>query len=217
MISAQEAERKRIARELHDETTQSLAALSMNLEATKQMCFDPEAARRVAEAQALAVRTLDDVHRLIVDLRPSVLDDLGLQSAIVWYAERCLKARGIAVRCEFSGLDRRFPLGFETAVFRTAQEAMTNIARHARAETVLVQCAVAGGELVMEIEDDGCGFDAAAIRPSEKDGRGFGLLGMRERVDLLGGTVSIDSAPGEGTHVVLRVPVPVPLEKEASS
>jgi len=208
VIAAQEAERKRIARELHDETTQSLAALAMKLDGAKGLIADASAARSLEEAQALAVHTLDDVHRLIVDLRPSVLDDLGLQSAIAWYAERCLKARGIAVRCEFSGLERRFPVGFETAVFRTAQEAMTNIARHAHAEKVLVQCARVDDTIIMEIEDDGCGFDPSAIRPSDRDGRGFGLLGMRERMDLLGGTVEIDSAPGEGTRILLRVPIP---------
>jgi signal transduction histidine kinase len=207
VIAAQEAERKRIARELHDETSQTLAALAMTLDATHELVADAEVRRRVDEAQALSVRALDGVHRLILDLRPSVLDDLGLQSAIEWYAERCLRARGIAVRCEFSGLEGRLPVELEAAVFRIAQEAMTNIARHAHAETVLVQCARHGGRLAVEIEDDGAGFVVAEQVPSERGGRGFGLLGMRERAELLGGTVVIESAPGAGTRVVLDVPI----------
>ncbi len=207
VLSAQEDERRRIARELHDETSQSLAALAMRLEAMAAGAGDPAAREQLEAARALAVHTLDEVHRLIVDLRPSVLDDLGLGSAIVWYAERCLEPRGVEVRCELSGLDERLPPRIETAVFRTAQEAMTNIARHAGAESVLVQCGVRDGRVTLEVEDDGQGFDAAAVRPSAADGRGFGLLGMRERIELLGGTFDLDSAPGEGTRITATLPI----------
>ncbi len=206
VITAQEDERKRIARELHDETAQSLAALSMGLDVAARGLPAAEG-RKVEEAAALAVRTLDEVRRLIVDLRPSVLDDLGLQSAILWYADRCLKPRGVTVRCEFGGLEGRLPVEYETTLFRVAQEAMTNIARHARAETVLVQCARRDGQLTLEIEDDGQGFDALALARPDDSGRGVGLLGMRERVELLGGTLQLDSAPGEGTRLSLTVPL----------
>jgi len=206
VISAQEDERKRIARELHDETSQSLAALVMSLQVSARGLPD-DARKRVEDARALAVRTLEEVHRLIVDLRPSVLDDLGLKSAIQWYADRTLKTRGVSVRCEFSGLDEgRLPFEVETAVFRCAQEAMTNIARHANADGVLVQCSMRGARLTMEIEDDGDGFDVAALSAPDERGRGFGLMGIRERVELLGGTVRIESSPGEGTLVALDVP-----------
>lgn len=207
LITAREDERKRIARELHDETAQSLAALSISLESTARSLPAP-ANRSVEEAAALAVRTLDEVRRLIVDLRPSVLDDLGLESAILWYADRCLKPKGVSTRCEFSGLEERLPQEYETALFRTVQEAMTNIARHAEAETVLIQCTRRGGQVTLEIEDDGQGFDNSTRDRAADSRHGFGLMGMRERVELLGGTLSIDSEPGQGTHLTLTVPLP---------
>ena len=142
---------------------------------------------------------------IILDLRPAALDDLGLKSAIVWYAERRLK--GLSVRCEFSNLDQRLPPQHETAVFRVAQEAMNNIARHSGAESVLIQGALKDGKLSVEVEDDGEGFDAGAVSAPGEDGRGWGLLGMRERVEMLGGALRIDSAKGRGTHVALSVPV----------
>lgn len=208
VISAQEEERKRIARELHDETSQALTALAVGLE-TALATLPPGGSReRLEEARALAVRTLEDVHRLIFDLRPSVLDDLGLLSAIRWYADRHLAPLGIAVRCEFSGLDRRLPPQVETALFRAVQEAVTNIAKHAQAETVLIQCALREGTLTIEVEDDGKGFDPSSLAGPVRAGRGLGLLGIRERVELLGGTVQIESSPGRGARIALRVPVP---------
>jgi signal transduction histidine kinase len=200
VISAQEEERKRVARELHDETSQSLTAVVMGLEAMQAGLPAGEPRRRLAEIRLIAVAALDEVHRLLHDLRPSVLDDLGLESAIRWCAERHLAPLGIAVRCEFSGLERRLPPEVETTLFRVVQEAVTNIARHAEAETVLIQCAAHDGAVAIEIEDDGKGFDPAGI--------GLGLTGMRERVELLAGTLAIESAPGQGTRLALSVPVP---------
>ncbi len=214
VISAQEEERKRIARELHDDTSQALAALVMGLE-TALAPLPPSGSReRLEEVKTLAVRTLEEVHRLIFDLRPSVLDDLGLLSAIRWYAERSLEPRGIAVRCEFSGpgtpaegVGERLPPQVETALFRVVQEAITNIVKHAEAETVLIQCTLREGTLTIEIEDDGKGFDPSEPAGPVGGGRGLGLLGMRERVELLGGTVQIESSPGHGTRIALKVPV----------
>ncbi len=206
VLTAQEDERRRIARELHDETSQSLAVLVMGLDGASAAIRSGQTPR-LDEVKALAVRTIDEVHRLILDLRPSVLDDLGLLSAIRWYAERYLQPRGISVRCEFEKLERRLPPAFETALFRVCQEAMANIARHAEAETVLVQAREEGGALVVEIEDDGKGFDAGEV--TRRAGRPhFGLLGIRERVELLGGKLTIDSAPGHGTRLHLAVPLP---------
>jgi signal transduction histidine kinase len=206
VITAQEDERKRIARELHDETTQSLAVLAMGLEAA-QDAIRSGMTPRLDEVKAVAVRTLEDVHRLILDLRPSVLDDLGLLSAIRWYAERQLESRGLSVRCEFGELDRRLPPELETALFRMCQETMSNIARHAQATAVLVQVGVEDGELRIEIEDDGKGFDPETV--AKREGRRpWGLLGIRERAEILGGTARIDSAPGKGTRVLVRIPLP---------
>jgi signal transduction histidine kinase len=206
VIAAQEEERKRIARELHDETSQSLAVLVMGLESAST-AVKAGLTPRLDEVKALAVHTIEEIHRLIFDLRPSVLDDLGLYSAIRWYAERYLMSRGISVRCEFDKLERRLPQAFETAIFRVCQEAMNNVLKHAEAETVLIQVAITGEALHIEIEDDGKGFDPSrtgtdAKRPS------FGLAGIRERVDLLGGEVQMDAAPGQGTRIRIDVPLP---------
>jgi len=206
VITAQEDERKRLARELHDETSQSLAVLVMGIESASA-AVKAGLTPRLDEVKALAVRTIDEIHRLIRDLRPSVLDDLGLLSAIRWYAERYLGERGIAVRCEFDKLERRLAPALETAIFRVCQEAMTNVLRHAQAEAVLIQVAVSGDALRIEIEDDGKGFDPAEAA-ERSDRTSFGLLGIRERVELLGGRLRIDSAPGQGTRLEIEVPLP---------
>jgi signal transduction histidine kinase len=207
-ISAQEDERKRIARELHDETCQTLVALGLRF-AAALVAPAPEAVReRLVEAKALAAATLEEVHRLIFDLRPSILDDLGLVPAIRWLASRQLEPLGIAVRFEIEELEGRLPPEAETALFRAVQEALNNVARHAQAETVLIQLARLGESLEIEIEDDGKGFDPAGVADAAPSGRGLGLMGIRERLELLGGTAQIDSSPGQGTRVVLRVPLP---------
>jgi signal transduction histidine kinase len=219
VISAQEDERKRIARELHDETSQGLAVLTMGLE-TAQDAIRAGRTPRLDEVKALAVRTLEDVHRLILDLRPSVLDDLGLLSAIRWYADRQLATRGISVRCEFGDV-RRLPPEMETALFRVCQETMSNVARHAQATAVLVQVGVEGDEVVIDIEDDGKGFEPETA--GQREGRRpWGLMGIRERAEILGGSARIDSAPGQGTRVAVRIPLRGPQSatldaEEASS
>jgi signal transduction histidine kinase len=206
VISAQEDERKRLARELHDETTQTVTALGMHLELA--LSAPPERrARELEEARALAGRSLDELRRLMHDLRPAVLDDLGLVPALRWYAQRHLESRGVAVRFEVGALPSRLPYELETAIFRACQEALTNVARHADAEMVLVEIECHGDRLDIDIEDDGRGFDPETVQPSPGDMRGLGLLGMRERVELFGGSVRIDAAPGRGTHVAIRVPV----------
>lgn len=208
VITAQEDERKRLARELHDETCQTISALAMRLESAAQRAPNGDAAPALTEARTLAVRALDEIHRLIYDLRPSVLDDLGLWSAIRWYAERQLGPRGVAVRCEFPDADGRLPPIVETALFRVSQEAISNIARHANAEQVLIQGGIRGNTLTLEIEDDGQGFDPAEVRKPSPDGHGWGLLGITERVEALGGRVDLDSAPGQGVRVAITVTLP---------
>ena len=208
VITAQEDERKRLARELHDETCQTISALAMRLEGAAIRLSDGTVPPAVGEARALAVRALDELHRLIYDLRPSVLDDLGLWSAIRWYAERQLVPRGVSVRCEFPEGDQRLPPLFETALFRVAQEAISNIAKHAEADLVLIQGNVAGRLLTLEIEDDGKGFDAEVGRRPGPEGHGWGLLGITERVDALGGHVEIDTAPGQGVRLLVTVTLP---------
>jgi signal transduction histidine kinase len=207
VITAQEDERKRLARELHDETTQTITALGVRLDLA--LAAPPDVREReLREARTLAARSLDELRRLMHDLRPSVLDDLGLLPALQWYAERYFAPRGISVRFEVGPLPERLPYELETALFRAVQEALTNVSRHAGAEMVLVEIAADRGQLTISIEDDGRGFDPSSISPRPGDLRGLGLLGMRERVELFGGTVTINSTPGRGTHVSISVPVP---------
>jgi signal transduction histidine kinase len=204
VITAQEDERKRVARELHDETTQALAALLMRVDQASEAV---RAGKTPAldELRSLADRALADVHRLILDLRPSVLDDLGLASAVRWYAERTLSARGVAVRCEFGELPA-LSAELETALFRICQEALSNVARHAQASHVLVELRAEGRQLCIDVEDDGTGFDQAAV--ARREGRPhWGLLGIQERADLLGGRARFDSSPGTGTRVEVRIPL----------
>jgi signal transduction histidine kinase len=149
---------------------------------------------------------VDDLHRVIYDLRPSMLDDLGLLPAIRWYAER-LSKRGVSVQFEFPETPPDLTPEARIAVFRVVQEALSNVERHARAETVLVGCDVTARELTIEVEDDGVGFDPDEMRQPRESGQGLGLLGMRERLALLGGTLTVESQPGKGTRVVIHLPL----------
>lgn len=205
LIAAQEDERKRIARELHDETSQSLAALAIAVDVAAGTSGHQN--ESLAAMRHLVARIVDGIRRLIVDLRPSVLDDLGLAAAIRSFAEAHLTRRGVAVRCEIDDADLRLASAVETAVFRAVQEALVNVARHAQAQTVLIQIAVEGHALAIEIEDDGIGFVMEPAQADPESLRGIGLLGMRERIELVGGTVRVESEPGRGTRVVMSVPI----------
>jgi signal transduction histidine kinase/HAMP domain-containing protein len=209
-ITAQEEERKRIARELHDEPAQSLTGLALAVETASQMAMteeDSELRRALARASSLAERVSTEIGRIIRDLRPTLLDDLGLLEALEFYADARLRPLGIQVISETVGTDGRLPPELETALFRVAQEAMSNIARHARAENVSLTLEFQDQFVAIDIEDDGQGFDVEATLARRQDGAPFGLMGMRERVELLNGTLAVESRPGEGTSVRVRVPV----------
>lgn len=209
VMTAQEEERLRLSRELHDEACQTVTALGLRLEAAlAEVPPGTPAAEAVAAARDLARRSLDELNRMMHDLRPSVLDDLGFVAALRWYADRHLTQSGVAVRFEVTPLPDRLPGAIETAVFRAVQECFTNIRRHARAEMVLVQIAFEDGVLAIDVEDDGVGFDPAGVTPSPGHPRGLGLLGLKERIELVGGRIQIESAPGRGTLVAIRVPIP---------
>lgn len=206
-ITAEEEERKRIARELHDDTSQSLSALVFAAETTtRHLGNGEEVGARLERMRELAVATLEGVHRLISDLRPTLLDDLGLAAALRWYAESRLADRGVRVHLEVAGDERRLPAGLETAVYRTAQEAITNVARHAEATNLSISLEFRETGLVAEVEDDGRGFDTAGAH-RWNGSHGLGLVGMRERMALVGGDLEIYSERGAGTRVVLRVPL----------
>ena len=208
LLSAQEDERRRIARELHDETCQTITALAVGLDTVRRAASPEDASAKLEDARALASRTLDGLHRVIFDLRPSVLDDLGLVSAVRWWVARHLEPLGVTARLEIENLEDRLPPAVEIPVFRAVQEALTNVLRHSGAKTVLIQMSRAAGTLSVEIEDDGRGFTPEDVATPSETGQGLGLLGMRERIEILGGTLTLDSSPGAGTHVAFTVPVP---------
>jgi len=209
-IGAQEDERRRIARELHDETYQSLNAIALRLDTALAAASSAALRTEAARVRGLARDALDAVHRLILDLRPSVLDDLGLVPAIRWYVAHTLEPLGLSVRCELEEPEPRLPAEAETALFRAVQEALTNVVRHASADSVLIQLACVEGQLRVEIEDDGVGFDTAGVAAPAPSGRGLGLMGIRERLELMGGRAEIESSPGCGTRVVLVLSIGVP-------
>jgi len=207
VIAAQEEERKRLARELHDETSQQLTALGMQLDLIgRTLPAEGPTSARLRDTKQLVGRMVDDLHRVIYDLRPSMLDDLGLLPAIRWYAERLTRG-GVAVQFEFPEADPELSPEARIAVFRVVQEALSNVERHAKAETVLVGCDVSPRKLTIEVEDDGVGFEPDEMRQPRESGQGLGLLGMRERLALLGGTCSVESQPGHGTRVLIHVPL----------
>lgn len=206
VITAQEEERKRIARELHDETSQTLATLLLAIE-TGLHSAPVEAKERLSRMKSLAGQTLDSIHRLIFDLRPSVLDDLGLPAALRWSAETHLEPMGIDLTFDVIGAERRLSPELEATLFRIGQEAITNIVRHAEAESVGITVAFGEQVVGLDIVDDGKGFDPEAMDRSFEGPRGLGLLGIKERVALLDGTVTIQSAPGKGTRIMVEVPL----------
>jgi PAS domain S-box-containing protein len=210
IISAQEDERRRVARELHDVTSQALATLAVRLEALAAMrgASVQEMASKIEETRALLATTSDEVRRLIYALRPTVLDDLGLPAALRSCAANSLGAAGIEVHAEIVGEERRLTPQVEIAIFRIAQEAMTNIVRHARADSTYISLEFKEKSVALQIEDDGIGFDLSEESSStDLSRRGAGLLGMKERAELLGGTLRIITRPSRGTRVEVEIQV----------
>jgi two-component system sensor histidine kinase UhpB len=208
ILRAMEEERKRIARELHDETSQSLTTIIVNLDVIEKQLPETgdELSGRVRLTKEIAQRTLDETRRLMFDLRPSVLDDLGLVPALRWFVNQRVQPRGIKVDFQATGLEERLPEELETALFRIAQEAMTNAVKHARAKCIAVTITREPGQITAVIADDGVGFHPVHVVSKDDKDRGLGLFGMQERAGLVGGSVQIDSAPGRGTTVRVTVP-----------
>ncbi|HET7343948.1 MAG TPA: PAS domain-containing protein, partial [Methylomirabilota bacterium] len=207
VITVQEEERQRIARELHDETAQSLASLLLGLGGLQAARSLSAARAQARELHQVATRALAEVRRLAWGLRPSVLDDLGLAAALGRYADEFGRTRGIGVEVDAGGLgDARVSTAVETALYRIMQEALSNVARHAGASRVRVQVTRFGAVVAMIVEDDGRGFDPAAEPPPGTTTRGLGIHSMRERAVVLDGTLEIDAAPGRGTRVTVEIP-----------
>jgi signal transduction histidine kinase len=209
VISTQEEERRRIARGLHDEISQALTSLAVNLEAVADaLPLDTDKLKaRLKKIQSIAIKTLDEIHKVIWELRPTLLDDLGLIAAVESYVETHLETAGIRAHLETAGTERRMPTKVDTAIFRIIQEAATNIVRHASAESASISIEFEEASIAVHIEDDGRGFDLDEAMRSTREGRGLGLLSMKERAELLGGILSIKSQPGQGTQINLEIPV----------
>ena len=209
LLSIQEEERKRIARELHDETGQVLASLNASLEAAAgTLPVSTDKTRAILrKAQDLSISLLDGVHKLIYELRPTLLDDLGLVAATRWLVDSSLRTAGIMVSFKTSGRERRPAPRQETTLFRVIQEAVRNIARHAQASKAEVTLRFKKGTIEVCIRDDGTGFDVKEALSSRDRPRGLGLLGMRERIELIQGNLSIRSQPGGGgTEINIEIP-----------
>jgi signal transduction histidine kinase len=202
VVSAQEQERRRLARELHDETGQALTSILLGLRTVEEAGGEQEVRAAVAEVRELVRSTLQDVRRLAVELRPTALDDFGLVAALERLTESFTEQTGIAVGFESLLPAARLTPEIETALYRIVQESLTNIVKHAQAHNVSIVLGRKSDAVSVIVEDDGVGFDPD--RPREG---GLGLIGMRERVSLIGGRLTIESRPGAGTTFVAEVPV----------
>ena len=209
VVSAQEAERQRIARELHDATGQSLTAVALGLRGVENnLVSNPEGTvAQIKELRSFVTQALGELRRIIANLRPSQLDDLGLVAALQWYVAEFEQRYRLAVRFVCEGERVRLPAEYETVLFRITQEALTNVAKHAQASQGTVRLEVAGERITLSVTDNGRGFDVAHALRHDQPRKGWGLLGIMERAWLLGGQCDIRSAPGQGTTVQVSVTV----------
>ena len=221
VVGAQESERQRIARELHDATGQSLTAVALGLRGVEALLTrqDGDAmdrrtlAEQVRELQSFSTSALRELRQIISDLRPPQLDDLGLAAALRWYVQAYAQRRTIAAQFHFEGDEIRLPAEYKTVLFRIAQEALTNVAKHADATQVDISLILDSSQASLTVRDDGRGFDTTSRRDGDADSSGWGLLGIEERANLLGGLATVESSPGAGTQVNVTVPIPAPEER----
>lgn len=202
VVEAQELERARLARELHDETGQALASILLGLRGLEEFLVDAEGLAALSSLRELVVSTLQDVRRLAVELRPSALDDFGLVSAIEHLTMSLRERSDLAVDVEAQLGDTRLPADIETALYRTVQEGLTNVVKHAHATSVSITLVRKSRAAVVVIEDDGRGFDPDDVRAGA-----LGVAGMRERLELLGGSLTLETKPGAGVTLVGEVPL----------
>ena len=207
ILNAQEQERVRVSRELHDDTGQALTLLLVRLQLVEGISSEPAVQRELADLRLLVGETIDGVRRLAVHLGPSVLEDLGLRAALEWLADRVRAETGLVVALRLDSDCRDVPSEVGVAIFRVAQEALTNVVRHAQATRVDVRIGTNDDCLELLVADDGRGFavEEAKARPIAS----VGLFGMAERIALVGGALDIDSAPGAGTRIRASVPIRV--------
>lgn len=210
IIEAQEEERKRVAREIHDGPAQSMANVVLRAELADRMMSQgniEQAKIELRDLKSLVRSSLSDVRRIIYDLRPMALDDLGLVPALRRFIEAYGDSKEFEIDFRIFGLEERLPSSMEVAIYRLVQESINNISKHAKAKHVMVHLEFKPLKILIKIADDGIGFAEAELK---KDSR-FGLMGMRERVKLLDGEIQIISAPNQGTKILIEIPFP--LEK----
>lgn len=203
LVDVQEAERRFLARELHDEIGQTVTCLKLVLE-TSLRPESPAQQQSFDEALGLINDLIERVRQLSINLRPQMLDDLGLITALDWHLKRYQKQTGIAVQFRYTPMTERLEPALETAIFRIVQEALTNVARHARVKDVAVRLWVNAGRAGVQIEEAGAGFDVAAVLAQRESS---GVSGMKERVELLGGEFTLESNPGQGTCLTVELPM----------
>jgi signal transduction histidine kinase len=206
VIRAQEDERKRISRELHDDTAQILFAQILRLTTLKNS-GDQSVQEVAAMLETMTVEALEGVRRLALELRPPALDDLGLHAALGELAQRFSEQLGIAIDYQARGSKERLPASIELILYRVAQEALTNVAKHARASTVALDLDRSERDVSISVRDDGRGFELQNATARDEEGLGLGLFGMAERVELVGGSFRIWSRPREGCEVFAFIPI----------
>jgi signal transduction histidine kinase len=201
LVEAQETERRHLARELHDEIGQALTVAQLNLQALLESPGTETLLPRLKESLEVVERVLEQVHDISLNLRPSILDDLGLEPALRWLTNRQAALVGLEAKFHADALEQRLDPVIETECFRVAQGALTNVLRHAQAQTVSVELRKENGQLHLWVRDDGIGFDVAALREKAVLGASLGLLSMEERAALAGGGLEFTSVPKLGTEV----------------
>jgi signal transduction histidine kinase len=207
-MAAHEDERKRIARELHDEAGQTLTSLLLGLKHIEDSSADSSNKAKAVELRSLTAHTLDLMRDMALELRPSTLDHLGLVAALERYVAEYGRKHGLEADFDAGGLDgARLSPQTETALYRIAQEALTNVLRHARARGVSVLLERRDSRAILVVEDDGAGFDVEVARHSGSPAGDLGILGMEERALLAGGSLTIESRPGHGTAVFVEAPL----------
>jgi PAS domain S-box-containing protein len=209
VMTAQDEERRRIARELHDETGQSLTALLVGLRTIEESRTRKEAVEQAQRLRGIVAQTLEEVGRLSRGLHPSTLDDVGLAAAVTRQAQEFVQLHGVAADVRLEGIEaERLPPLLQTTVYRVLQEALTNVARHAHARSVSVRLLRDEAKVVLRVQDDGIGLDPMMrAEAAAGDRRRLGLQGMRERAALLGGSVEVESQPGAGTTITAQFPI----------
>jgi signal transduction histidine kinase len=206
LVEMQEEDRRHLARDLHDEIGQVLCAVSVNLKALIDV-GDAAARPRLEESIRIVDDAIGQVRNLALELRPEMLDELGLVPTLRWYADRQAQRAGFILHFHADWTRPRLPADLETACYRIVQEALTNVARHAQARHVWLELHEERRQLRLVVRDDGIGFDAAAQQFRAAREAGLGVRGMRERVELLGGKIEMESRPGWGTNIEAHLPL----------